>query len=102
MQTIRRLAGAFLILASLSGFSIEANAQQLCLLRDTAIEKLQKNFEEQIVGRGLTQEGKAMFELFTSETGTWTLIVTDTEGNSCIIANGEGWFELPIIKGDPA
>ena len=43
-----------------------------------------------------------MFELFTSETGTWTLIVTDTEGNSCIIANGEGWFELPIIKGDPA
>ncbi len=63
---------------------------------------MQKNLEEQVVGRGLTQEGKAMFELFTSEIGTWTLIVTDTEGNSCIIANGEGWFELPITKGDPA
>ena len=59
-------------------------------------------FEEQIVARGLTQEGKAMFELFTSEGGSWTLIVTDTEGKSCIIASGEGWHDMPRIKGDPA
>ena len=39
---------------------------------------------------------KAVMEIFMSPQGTWTVLVTDTTGTSCIIATGEEWQEVPI------
>lgn len=33
----------------------------------------------------------AIMEIYASATGTWTVIVTDVTGMSCIVAAGEGW-----------
>jgi hypothetical protein len=43
-----------------------------------------------------------MVELFVGKTGTWTVVVTDTQGRSCVVANGDGWTGVPLLAGDPA
>lgn len=37
--------------------------------------------------------GAQVFELFVSAKGTWTLLATDTKGQSCVVAAGEAWQE---------
>jgi hypothetical protein len=32
-----------------------------------------------------------LFEIFVSDSGSWTAIATDTRGMSCIVFYGEGW-----------
>ena len=77
------------------------SAQPICASHDAAKEQLQKKFHEQVVGRGLTTRGNAMFELFVSEKGSWTLVVSQPNGRSCIFASGENWQQLTLLVGDP-
>ncbi len=78
-----------------------ARAQDACIDRDDAVEQLSKQYGEKVAARGLTQNGKAMFELLVSKSGSWTVLVSDPAGRSCIVANGEDWQRLPAIIGDP-
>ena len=102
MNTALRALKAVCVAAVLLMSTGAAMAQQDCVLREMAVPRLQKEFEEQIVGRGLTPNGKAMFELFVSQSGTWTVLVSDTDGRSCIVASGAGWQRVPLVRGDPA
>ncbi len=77
------------------------SAQQACVTREAATKQLEKQFNEKVVGRGLANAGKAMFELFVSEKGSWTVVVSEPNGRSCILASGESWQRLSLI-GDPA
>ena len=83
-------------------FTGQASAQQACLTRDAATKQLQKQFDKKVVGRGLANSGKAMFELFLSEKGSWTVVVSEPNGRSCIVASGESWQQLQRLIGDPA
>ncbi len=74
-------------------------AAQVCLPRQEAISQLAKQFEEKPIGRGLSDDGNAMVELFTSEKGSWTIVVTDTKGKSCLVASGDSWGSLPKLVG---
>lgn len=102
MKGLRRIAMTLAALVVLFLSVSAAKAQQVCALRDTAVTQLESQFNEQIVGRGLVDNGKAMFELLVSETGTWTVVVTDINGRSCIVANGISWMRTPLLVGDPA
>ena len=54
-------------------------------------DKLDKKYGEARVGLGLNGDG-GLVEVFTSKDGfTWTIIVSYTNGRSCLVANGEGW-----------
>lgn len=88
-------AGALSLLAG------PAAAQQACLLRDTTVTRLEERYGERVLGRGLANAGTAMFELFVSETGSWTVVVSDPKGRSCVVASGEDWQQLPLKQGDP-
>ncbi len=79
-----------------------ANAQQVCLTHEAATKQLEKKFDERVVGRGLANAGKAMFELFVSEKGSWTVVVSEPNGRSCILASGESWQQQSLLIGDPA
>ena len=98
MKIIFSLIAAAALFASASS----ANAQQFCTPRDKAIAELEKQFEEKVFGRGLAVNGKRLIELFVSEKGSWTMLVSDPNGRSCVMATGEDWqgFTLPV--GDPA
>jgi hypothetical protein len=38
-----------------------------------------------------------------SPKGTWTILVTGTDGKACIVAAGQNWETLPTIaEADPA
>ncbi len=79
-----------------------ASAQQTCVTHKAATKQLEEKFDERVVGRGLANAGKAMFELFVSEKGSWTVVVSEPNGRSCILASGESWHQMPLLIGDPA
>lgn len=64
-----------------------------CGPRAIVVEQLQRDFSETIVSRGLASNG-AMFELLVSPRGTWTMLVSLPNGNSCFGAAGEMWEDL--------
>jgi hypothetical protein len=41
-----------------------------------------------------------VMEVFVASAGTWTIIVTDVTGRSCIIAAGDNWENAAIVSGD--
>jgi len=96
------IAVAFSILGAVVLMSQPADAQQLCLLHEAAAKQLAEQYDESVVGRGLAKSGKAMFELFASEEGGWTLVVTDVQGRSCVIGSGVAWTDIAVLTGDPA
>ena len=101
MQTFHRTLVTVGLVAATLVATGAASAQQVCGPREAAKDQLEKQFKEQVVGRGLASSGKAMFELFVSENGTWTVVVSEPRGRSCILASGESWEHLPLLIGDP-
>ena len=39
---------------------------------------------------GLASNG-AVIELYTADTGTWTMLITKPGGVTCVMGSGEGW-----------
>ncbi len=66
-------------------------AQARCLPHEEAIARLQRDYGETAHGLGLGNRGQSVMELFTSKTGSWTILITRTDGLSCIAASGENW-----------
>ena len=85
------------VVAAVSLFSIVsvANAATQCAGHDAVAKTLNTKFKEARRVMGVVN-AKAVMEIFMSPQGTWTVLVTDTTGTSCIIATGEEWQEVPI------
>ncbi len=79
-----------------------ANAEQFCAPRDTAALQLEKQFGDSVSGRGLAANGKRMIELLVSEKGSWTVLISDPNGRSCVMSSGENWQGIKVLVGDPA
>ena len=71
-------------------------AQQVCGERATLMLHLEQKFSEQPIAMGLTAKG-AVIEVLTSPSGSWTFLVTEPSGRTCMVASGEGWENLPIL-----
>lgn len=67
----------------------EAKADQ-CAARTDLVKALGEKFHESQAARGLVNPN-VVLEIFVSDQGTWTILATDTHGQSCIITAGEGW-----------
>ncbi len=83
------MMGALLILLGALANSANA-AQRVCGGRDSVSEKLQASYDEQPTAIGLASSGSVL-EIFTSPTGTWTIVMTQPDGVSCLMAVGEHW-----------
>ena len=67
-----------------------ANAQA-CTDRAALVERLTETYGERFAGAGMQNE-RAIFEIWVSdETGTWTIIMSRPNGQSCVMAAGENW-----------
>jgi len=67
-----------------------------CAQRDHVVERLQSKFSEQLTVGGLqrAQNTMSVLEIWASnETGTYTVLLTDPSGISCILAAGTDFFE---------
>lgn len=76
----------------LTALSTPAHAQVrvACAERELVINTLQRDFEETQVASSLTPAGQ-LLEVFASDKGTWTIVLSLPTGKSCMIENGEAW-----------
>ena len=102
MKTLYRALAILGFVGAMLSSTGPASAQQACVTHEAATKHLEKQFDERAVGRGLANAGKAMFELFVSEAGSWTVVVSEPNGRSCIMASGESWQQQSLLIGDPA
>jgi hypothetical protein len=66
-----------------------------CGNHDNIAKSLTDKFKEARRVMGVVNP-EAVMEIFTSSQGTWTVLVTNTKGVSCIIAAGEAWQDVPV------
>jgi len=75
-----------------------ASAQAQCGPREQVVKSLGERYKEAPSGMGVTQPGQVI-ELFTSDSGSWTMLLTTANGTSCLIAAGESWDTITRAKG---
>ena len=102
-KSIRRLtAVAAGLVTAAAMLPAVANAQAAaCADRASLVRSLSNNYAEVPKSMGLAANG-AIFEIFASEKGTWTILVTRPDGISCLMATGEGWETMPQLAQGPA
>ncbi len=76
----------------LAAFALPAQAQVRvpCAERAQVVSALQHEFEEAQVASGLTPSGQ-LLEVFASDKGSWTVLLSMPTGKSCMIATGDAW-----------
>lgn len=68
-------------------------AQNVCGKRADIVARLHDGYQEFNSAMGVATNG-GLIELYTSEKGTWTLMLTQPDGVSCLIAAGNNWESL--------
>lgn len=59
------------------------------------VAHLSEQFQERQFAFGLIGQ-MAIMEVYVADSGSWTIIVTDVAGRSCIVAAGEHWENVVI------
>ncbi|RWM92277.1 MAG: hypothetical protein EOR84_19870 [Mesorhizobium sp.] len=73
-----------------------ASAQYLhCVEHGDLVAHLSEQFQERQFAFGLIGD-MAIMEVYVADSGSWTIIVTDVAGRSCIVAAGEHWENVVI------
>ena len=84
-----------LVLAPTPGHAQQPQPQKACGERTKIIEHIAKKYKE--VPRAMAITGANTFlEIFVSPSGTWTTLITDVTGKTCLVASGEGWEDIAI------
>tara|TARA_B100000315_G_C14494257_1_gene549135 strand:- start:311 stop:628 length:318 start_codon:yes stop_codon:yes gene_type:complete len=65
-----------------------------CDVRKTVIEFLSDRYREQPVAMGVAENGGLVEVLASREGSTFTIIVTNPGGQTCMVAAGEGWEDV--------
>jgi len=92
---MRKFVTGLIAAAGIVAMTSGAQAQMLCQERDQVLEKLSAGYKEAPIAMGLASNG-ALIEVLTSaeEGKTWTIIVTQPNGISCVMATGESWQDV--------
>lgn len=81
-----------MLIGAMFWMSKPAASQQQRVPRDTVIENLKQNFNEEPTAMGIAQDGISIVEVFTSPDGaSWTIVVTGPDGNSYMVGAGSWW-----------
>lgn len=84
------------------GLALEsAPATAACGERGFIARKLESGYSEKPIAMGLSADG-AVVEVFASDAGSFTIVVTRPDGLSCILIAGESWEDLRALKIGPS
>ena len=93
------IAGSALVFASAAH---AADDPDTCGARDQIVSHLKTKYDEMPRATGLGDETR-MVEIWASpKNGTWTILITQANGTSCIAAAGQNWlesFDTPEVAG---
>ncbi len=76
----------------------QAAVQASCSPRDQLVKLLAEQYKEAPVGIGLAQPGQVL-EVFASQGGSWSMVMTMPDGKACMIAAGDNWEMVTKVKG---
>ena len=96
-MALAALCGAIAVSSS----SSTSVAQVQCAAYKQMVGLLTKKFSEAPLAMGTVNEDRLM-QLFVSEGGSWTIIVTKADGMACILAAGQNWEKLPQVATGPS
>ncbi len=97
MKPVKKLIMYSTTLLAVAVFLVSsaAVAQVPCAQRDEIVELFAVNFKEAPIASGASSNGSLIEVLSTHDGDTWTVIVTSPDGDSCLIASGQGWRAKP-------
>jgi hypothetical protein len=81
------LAGSWLFPASVQ-------QEPECGKRADMVKALLLKYREKQRALGIANP-TTVIEIFTSASGTWTILLTRSDGASCIVSAGQDWEEMP-------
>ena len=76
-------------------------ADVVCDDHDRMVTRLQRDYGASLQSRGLRGPDAILEVWIVARTGDWTLVQSYANGQSCIVAMGEGWETLAPAS-DPA
>ena len=80
----------FLVMLNATPYA-EAQGRPACAERGRVVERLAQAYGETLHSMGLRKDNELM-EIFASDqTGSWTILMTKTDGTSCLLAAGKAW-----------
>ncbi len=82
---------ALVPILTLGSLEAAAQTQTACSPRTDVLGHLAKKYGEAPVALGVTNKGGLIEVLTTGDGNTWTIIVSQPNGTSCMVAAGEGW-----------
>lgn len=96
MQTLKICLGIAVagLGASFSGALVSGSAeaaQRVCGERAKMTKFLTARYKETPRAVGVSTSGKSVMEIYTSENGTWTVLLTTARGKTCIMGAGHSW-----------
>ena len=81
------------ILAAMLFVPVIAYAQPNCGPYNEITGDLKTNFNEKMIGMGV-MSSKNITEIWVNyKVGTWTVLLTDSDGRACVKASGMKWVE---------
>ncbi|MBO9444566.1 hypothetical protein [Ruegeria sp. R14_0] len=83
--------GTALTLSAQPALAKSPIAEVLCEPTPRLHEKLKRQFSSTRAATGIRGPEQVM-EVWTSDAGDWTMVVTYATGTSCIVAMGQDWF----------
>ncbi len=94
-RTFGLIAMASALIVGAAILAPAAEARSLCVPHDKLVNQLSKRHGEKSVAMGLASNGSLMQVFSSKEGGTWTMVLTKPNGESCIMAAGESWMDVP-------
>jgi len=97
--TATLLFGVIAVVPSLS------HARQACAERNSIVSGLGDKFGETHIGGGLQSETQMVEVWMSQSTGSFTILVTTPDGQSCIVSSGKNWTSFeprPLQVGTPS
>lgn len=88
------------LMAMVAGLLAPASlaAQTACADREQVITRLSDKYGETRQSIGLAQNA-GVFEVFaSSDTGSWTIVVTRPNGVTCLVASGQSFEDAADLK----
>ena len=87
--------------AALAAFFLISPARAMvCMEHKTLTDILRENHKETRREIGVVGD-TTIAELYVSDEGSWTIIITDTMARSCIVLGGQGWGAAKDLAQEP-
>ena len=99
LRTFGAIAVAVALL--LGGMNGGASAQSNCGDHAAIVNGLGQLHSERPQAIGLSANG-SLIEVLVSSRGTWTILVSEPKGPTCIVATGDNWESITIAAAGPA